>query len=211
LQAHNYSVASSPWNSGRGNVVTDFIASCKKFNIRPAVYYSVHANWHEAVCEFNTTDPRYLPSMSLCLCMSTNTPQSACHVCGVRLTAVTNAHLHGRLRSGTCTCATADCTIPTSTVTNTKTLPPPPSPPPPSPPSVTTTTAAAATAVNTTATALTSSKQGAFEDMAIAQLTELATLLGDDLAMLWFDAGVKQGTSFVDRVNSWVKNTLPGA
>ena len=55
------------------------------------------------------------------------------------------------------------------------------------------------------------SKQGAFEDMAIAQLTELATFMGDDLAMLWFDAGVKQGTEFVDRINAWVKDTLPGS
>lgn len=55
--AHNYSVAASPWRSGQGDIVADLIASCKKHGIRPAVYYSVHANWYKGVCNFNLTDP----------------------------------------------------------------------------------------------------------------------------------------------------------
>ena len=55
IKAHNYSVASSPWRGGKGDVVADLIASCKKYGLRPAVYYSVHENWYEDVCSFNLT------------------------------------------------------------------------------------------------------------------------------------------------------------
>lgn len=43
-RAHDYSVKSSPWRDGKGDIVADFIDSCKKFNIRPGIYYSVSAN-----------------------------------------------------------------------------------------------------------------------------------------------------------------------
>ncbi len=39
-RAHNYSVASSPWQNGHGDVVADFIRSCKKYGIRPGLYAS---------------------------------------------------------------------------------------------------------------------------------------------------------------------------
>ena len=43
--AHSYSVKSSPWRDGKGDVVGDFIRSCKKYDIRPGLYYN---------CNFNT-------------------------------------------------------------------------------------------------------------------------------------------------------------
>ena len=33
----NYSVAHSPWRDGKGNVIADFVASCEKHNVRPAL------------------------------------------------------------------------------------------------------------------------------------------------------------------------------
>lgn len=43
-KAHDYSVASSPWRDGKGDVVADFIASCGKFGIRPGIYASCGCN-----------------------------------------------------------------------------------------------------------------------------------------------------------------------
>ncbi len=41
---HGYSVASSPWKGGKGDIVGDFIASCKKYGVKPGLYYSANAN-----------------------------------------------------------------------------------------------------------------------------------------------------------------------
>ena len=43
-KAHSYSVASSPWRDGKGDIVADFIASCKKYGIKPGIYASAQAN-----------------------------------------------------------------------------------------------------------------------------------------------------------------------
>lgn len=42
--SHSYSVKSSPWKNGEGDVIADFIASCKKYNVRPGLYYSSGCN-----------------------------------------------------------------------------------------------------------------------------------------------------------------------
>lgn len=34
-EAHDYSIKQSPWKNGEGDIVADFIASCKKYNIKP--------------------------------------------------------------------------------------------------------------------------------------------------------------------------------
>ena len=52
----NYSVAYAKWRQGKGDIVADFVASCKKYKVHPAVYYSVHENWGEHVCNFNLSD-----------------------------------------------------------------------------------------------------------------------------------------------------------
>jgi alpha-L-fucosidase len=43
-EAHEYSVKRSPWRDGKGDIVADFVASCKKYNIRPGIYASTSAN-----------------------------------------------------------------------------------------------------------------------------------------------------------------------
>ncbi len=43
-EAHEYSVKSSPWRSGKGDIVADFVASCKKYGVKPGLYASATAN-----------------------------------------------------------------------------------------------------------------------------------------------------------------------
>jgi len=43
-KAHTYSVKNTPWRNGQGDIVKDFIASCKKYGIKPGIYASVAAN-----------------------------------------------------------------------------------------------------------------------------------------------------------------------
>lgn len=42
--AHDYSVKNIPWRNGKGDIVADFIASCKKYGLRPGIYASASAN-----------------------------------------------------------------------------------------------------------------------------------------------------------------------
>ncbi len=42
--AHPYSVKNTPWRNGQGDIVKDFIASCKKYGLRPGIYASTTAN-----------------------------------------------------------------------------------------------------------------------------------------------------------------------
>ena len=41
-----------PARSLSGDVLADFIKSCKKYNVKPAVFYSVHMNWHKHVSNY---------------------------------------------------------------------------------------------------------------------------------------------------------------
>lgn len=43
-EAHDYSIKQSPWKDGKGDIVADFVASCKKYNIKPGIYASTTAN-----------------------------------------------------------------------------------------------------------------------------------------------------------------------
>ena len=43
-KAHPYSVKNTPWRNGQGDIVKDFIASCKKYGIKPGIYASTTAN-----------------------------------------------------------------------------------------------------------------------------------------------------------------------
>lgn len=43
-QAHEYSVKSSRWRNGRADIVRDFIASCRRYGIRPGIYCSTGCN-----------------------------------------------------------------------------------------------------------------------------------------------------------------------
>jgi alpha-L-fucosidase len=51
-KAHDYSVASSPWRDGKGDIVRDFFASCAKYGIKPGLYCSLSCNAH-----FNVDNP----------------------------------------------------------------------------------------------------------------------------------------------------------
>jgi alpha-L-fucosidase len=41
-KANNYSVAHTAWRNGTADIVKEFVASCKKYGVRPAFYYSTH-------------------------------------------------------------------------------------------------------------------------------------------------------------------------
>lgn len=43
-EAHEYSVKNSPWKNGEGDIVGDFVASCRKYGIKPGIYASTTAN-----------------------------------------------------------------------------------------------------------------------------------------------------------------------
>ena len=43
-EAHDYSVKSTPWRDGKGDIVGEFFKSCKKFGLRPGLYCSAATN-----------------------------------------------------------------------------------------------------------------------------------------------------------------------
>lgn len=43
-EAHEYSIKNSPWKNGEGDIIKDFVASCKKYGIKPGLYASTSAN-----------------------------------------------------------------------------------------------------------------------------------------------------------------------
>lgn len=43
-EAHEYSVKNSPWKDGKGDIVKDFVTSCRKYGIKPGIYASTTAN-----------------------------------------------------------------------------------------------------------------------------------------------------------------------
>ena len=42
--AYPYSVRQSKWRDGKGDVVADYVASCRKYNVQPGIYCSMPAN-----------------------------------------------------------------------------------------------------------------------------------------------------------------------
>lgn len=47
--ANDYHVGNTPYKNGSGDVVAEFIASCKKYGIKPGLYYSTSYNWYYQV------------------------------------------------------------------------------------------------------------------------------------------------------------------
>src|SRR6185437_2429121 len=43
-KANDYTISQTPWKNGKGDVVADFIKSCKKYGIKPGLYYSVNSS-----------------------------------------------------------------------------------------------------------------------------------------------------------------------
>lgn len=46
---NDYSIARSPYRNGQADVVQDFINSCKKYGVRPGLYYSTGSNTHYGI------------------------------------------------------------------------------------------------------------------------------------------------------------------
>ncbi len=66
-KAHDYSVASSPWKNGQGDVVGDFVASCHKYGLKPGLYCSASCNNYLRVDnpgKVLVDDPEYLKHYS---------------------------------------------------------------------------------------------------------------------------------------------------
>jgi len=43
-KVHEYHVGNTPWRDGKGDIVADFIQSCKKYDIKPGIYYNTNFN-----------------------------------------------------------------------------------------------------------------------------------------------------------------------
>lgn len=41
---NDYNVRSSPWKEGKGDIVASFIASCRKYGVKPGIYYNTNIN-----------------------------------------------------------------------------------------------------------------------------------------------------------------------
>lgn len=41
---HDYHIGNTPYKEGKGDIIREFIDSCKKYGIRPGLYYSANAN-----------------------------------------------------------------------------------------------------------------------------------------------------------------------
>lgn len=47
--AYPYGLKQTSWRGGRADVVADFVASCRKADIKPGIYFSVHRNAYQKV------------------------------------------------------------------------------------------------------------------------------------------------------------------
>jgi alpha-L-fucosidase len=66
-KAHPYSVASTPWRGGKGDIVGDFIKSCRKYNLKPGIYASASCNGYLRVDnpgKVLINDPEFLKKYS---------------------------------------------------------------------------------------------------------------------------------------------------
>jgi alpha-L-fucosidase len=48
-EAYPYGLKQSTWRDGKGDVVGDFVASCRKVDVLPGVFFSTHRNVHQKV------------------------------------------------------------------------------------------------------------------------------------------------------------------
>jgi len=58
---YTYSVKYSKWRNGKGDVVGDFIASCKKYGIKPGFYYGLNNNFKLNVQDGKVQNKALLP------------------------------------------------------------------------------------------------------------------------------------------------------
>ena len=43
-KAHGYNIGNSPYKDGKGDIVKEFVESCRKYGIKPGIYASTTAN-----------------------------------------------------------------------------------------------------------------------------------------------------------------------
>lgn len=48
---NDYSIASSPWKDGKGDIVGDFVKSCEKYGLKPGLYYSTGCNGYYGISD----------------------------------------------------------------------------------------------------------------------------------------------------------------
>lgn len=56
---YDYAIDKTPFRNGNGNIVSDFIASCKKYGLKPGIYYSCEANFHLGIHKGSGHLPKY--------------------------------------------------------------------------------------------------------------------------------------------------------
>ena len=56
---HEYSIKGSPWKNGKGDIVGDFFNSCKKYGLKPGLYYSSSCNAY-----YNVDNPGTIKDIS---------------------------------------------------------------------------------------------------------------------------------------------------
>jgi len=47
--AYPYGLKQTTWRGGKGDIVADFVASCRKAGVKPGIYFSVHRNVYQKV------------------------------------------------------------------------------------------------------------------------------------------------------------------
>lgn len=48
-KANDFNVSHTPWKQGKGDIVADFIKSCKKYGLKPGIYYNTNVNTYYGV------------------------------------------------------------------------------------------------------------------------------------------------------------------
>ncbi|MFX0098712.1 MAG: alpha-L-fucosidase [Candidatus Hodarchaeota archaeon] len=56
---YDYSVKNTPWKDGKGDVVGNFVNSCRKHGLKPGLYYSCEANAHIGIHKGSGNLPSY--------------------------------------------------------------------------------------------------------------------------------------------------------
>lgn len=55
-KVNGYSIANSPWKDGKCDVVAEFIASCRKFGLKPGLYYHTGVNGYYDIRNYGERD-----------------------------------------------------------------------------------------------------------------------------------------------------------
>jgi alpha-L-fucosidase len=57
-KTYNYSVKSTKWRHGKGDIAIEFLESCKKAKVKYGFFYSVNKNWFMDVENYKTKSPK---------------------------------------------------------------------------------------------------------------------------------------------------------